>query len=306
MKIKQITSAQDIEINPDSVLVLGYFDGLHRGHMALINQALALAEQEGLEVVLLTFPESPRLMFEKYQEGMLLHLLSHSEMTKRLDELGVATLYLKPFTTEFAQLSAEEFVASYIKALSPRYVVAGFDYRMGKDKCYLSEVTNLSPAKPVIVDKISDAFDKISSTRIRKALKEGDVALANRLLGYDFPTTGIVVHGDARGRTIGYPTANIALTERTHLPADGVYVTDVLIAGKRYRAMTSLGKNTTFGGTQLRLEANIFDFDGDLYGEELTIFWLDKIRDMVTFDGVDALISQLKKDKEVAVAYEKE
>ncbi|KXT76818.1 bifunctional riboflavin kinase/FAD synthetase [Streptococcus sp. DD12] len=306
MKIKQISSAQDMSKSPDSVLVLGYFDGLHRGHQALIDQARRLAEKEALEVVLLTFPESPRLMFEKYQEDMLLHLLSFSEMAKRLDEMGVTKLYLKPFTASFSQLTAQEFVASYIQALSPKYVLAGFDYRMGRDKQLLSEVTNLSPAKPIIVEKISDEVGKISSTRIRQALKDGDVTLANHLLGYEFPTTGLVVHGDARGRTIGYPTANIALTERTHLPADGVYVTDVLIAGKRYRAMTSLGKNTTFGGTQLRLEANIFDFDGDLYGEELTILWLDKIRDMVTFDGVDALIAQLENDKAIALAYEKE
>ena len=111
---------------------------------------------------------------------------------------------------------------------------------------------------------------------------------------------GIVVHGDARGRTIGFPTANLAPIDRTFLPADGVYVADVVIDGKRYRSMTSLGKNVTFGGTELRLEANIFDFEGDIYGKTIEVFWLDYIRDMIKFNNIDELCAQLEADKKIA------
>ena len=110
----------------------------------------------------------------------------------------------------------------------------------------------------------------------------------------------LVVHGDARGRTIGFPTANLAPIDRTFLPADGVYVADVVIDGKRYRSMTSLGKNVTFGGTELRLEANIFDFEGDIYGKTIEVFWLDYIRDMIKFNNIDELCAQLEADKKIA------
>ncbi|AEF25252.1 riboflavin biosynthesis protein [Streptococcus parauberis KCTC 11537] len=129
---------------------------------------------------------------------------------------------------------------------------------------------------------------------------------ANQLLGYDFTTRGMVVHGDARGRTLGFPTANLAPIDRTYLPADGVYVTDVLVNGRIYRSMTSIGKNITFGGDELRLEVNIFDFDGDIYGESLEIIWLDKIRDMAKFEGIEDLIDQLNNDKEIALNWKKD
>lgn len=134
---------------------------------------------------------------------------------------------------------------------------------------------------------------------------DGNIKEVNRLLGYNFSTRGIVVHGDARGRTIGFPTANLAPIDNVFLPGDGVYVSDVIVNGKSYRAMTSVGKNITFGGTELRLEANIFDFKDEIYGETVEIIWLDKIRDMVKFAGADELIEQLKSDKEVAANWKK-
>ena len=120
------------------------------------------------------------------------------------------------------------------------------------------------------------------------------------LLGYPLSTRGIVVHGNARGRTIGYPTANLAPLDRVHLPGDGVYVADVEHNGQRYRGMASVGKNVTFDGDELRFEVNIFDFSQDIYGDTIRIFWLDKIRDMVKFDGIDSLIAQLQSDERIA------
>ena len=142
--------------------------------------------------------------------------------------------------------------------------------------------------------------EKVSSTRIRETVLAGNVAESNQLLGYSLSTRGIVVHGNARGRTIGYPTANLAPLDRVILPADGVYVVDVEHEGKVYRGMASVGKNVTFEGDELRFEANIFEFSQDIYGDTIRIFWLDKIRDMVKFDNVDRLVKQLQADEEIA------
>ncbi|MFZ2669186.1 MAG: riboflavin kinase, partial [Streptococcus suis] len=152
-----------------------------------------------------------------------------------------------------------------------------------------------------IVSEVSLGGEKVSSTRIRQAIQSGDVTLANQLLGYPFMTEGIVVHGDARGRTIGYPTANLAPFDRVYLPSEGVYVAEVEVDGKRYRAMTSVGKNVTFDGTEMRIEAHIFGFDRFIYGEKITIFWLEKIRDMVKFDGIESLMEQMKSDENYAL-----
>lgn len=152
----------------------------------------------------------------------------------------------------------------------------------------------------IVVPEVQDNGEKISSSRIRQEILSGNVSEVNRLLGYEFSTQGIVVHGDARGRTIGFPTANLAVLDRVYLPGEGVYVTDIIVSEKRYRSMTSIGKNVTFGGQDLRLEANIFDFENDIYGETVEIIWLDKIRGMIKFAGADELVEQLKSDKKIA------
>ena len=141
--------------------------------------------------------------------------------------------------------------------------------------------------------------------RIRETIQNGDVAKTHQLLGYPLSTRGIVVHGNARGRTIGYPTANLAPLDRVILPADGVYVVDVEHNGKIFRGMASVGKNVTFEGDELRFEANLFDFAEEIYGDTIRIIWLDKIRDMVKFDGIEELVAQLKSDEEVARNWER-
>ena len=176
----------------------------------------------------------------------------------------------------------------------------GFDYKFGHhrtDVDYLAR--NFSGNVHVIEEQQSDG-EKISSTRVRQLIREGNVKEANKLLGHEFSTRGIVVHGDARGRTIGFPTANLAPIDRTFLPADGVYVVEVEVMGKRYRGMASVGKNSTFDGTELRFEANIFDFEGDIYGKTIEVFWLDYIRDMIKFNNIEELCAQLEADKKIA------
>ncbi len=305
MDIQHIKHYSDIETSQDSVLVLGYFDGLHRGHKALFDQAKKIAERDNLQVVVLTFNESPRLTFARFTPDLLLHLTYPKKRYSKFAEYGVDHLYLMDFTSSFSKVSSDDFIKRYIKRLRAKAVVVGFDYKFGNNRTDADYLARNFQGEVIKVPEVTDKGGKISSTRIRQLIFEGDVEKVNNLLGYEFSTRGMVVHGDARGRTIGFPTANLALIDRTYIPGDGVYISDVIIDKKRYRAMTSVGKNITFGGTELRLEANIFDFEGDIYGESIEVIWLDKIRDMVKFNSIDHLVSQLESDKEIATNWKK-
>ncbi|MGT2833590.1 bifunctional riboflavin kinase/FAD synthetase [Streptococcus halotolerans] len=305
MKIKTIHSYQEINEAEKTVLVLGYFDGLHQGHKALFEQAKKIANQKDLKVIVLTFVESPKLAFSRYTPDLLLHITSPQKRYEKFEEYGVDTLYLTDFTSDFAKVTSDQFIDTYIRQLNPDSIVVGFDYHFGHNRTNADYLSRNFEGNVVTVAEVTDGKQKISSTLIRELIQEGNVREANKLLGYEFSTRGIVVHGDARGRTIGFPTANLAPIDRTHIPSDGVYVTDVLVKGKRYRSMTSIGKNVTFGGTEMRLEVNIFDFSGDIYGEEIEIFWLEKIREMEKFNGIDDLVDQLKSDQEIAINWQK-
>lgn len=306
MEIQRIKDYKDITNAKDSVLVLGYFDGLHRGHKALFDKAKEIAKRDNLALTVLTFNESPRLALSRFTSDLLLSLTSPEKRYEKFAEYGVDYLYLIDFTSTFSKLSAKNFLENYIKQLRAKTIVVGFDYKFGHDRKDAIDLAQQFNGDVVVVPEVQDNGEKISSTRIRKLIFEGNIKEVNRLLGYNFSTRGIVVHGDARGRTIGFPTANLAPIDNVFLPGDGVYVSDVIVNGKSYRAMTSVGKNVTFGGTELRLEANIFDFKDEIYGETVEIIWLDKIRDMVKFAGADELIEQLKSDKEVAANWKKD
>ncbi|HFI0754428.1 TPA: bifunctional riboflavin kinase/FAD synthetase [Streptococcus suis] len=301
MNIRTIKDFNELQKEEPTVLVLGYFDGIHLGHKALFERARKVADERGLTVTVLTYPESPRLAFSRFTPELLLHLTSQEQRYLLLEKNGVDQLVMTPFTSEFASNTPAEFIERYVKGLNAQALVAGFDYHFGNCRADVQDLMELFDGQVEIVSEVSLRGEKVSSTRIRQAIQSGDVSLANQLLGYPFMTEGIVVHGDARGRTIGYPTANLAPFDRVHLPSEGVYVAEVEVDGKRYRAMTSVGKNVTFDGTELRIEAHIFGFDRFIYGEKMTIFWLEKIRDMVKFDGIEGLMEQMKSDESYAL-----
>ena len=301
MNIRTIKDFNELQKEEPTVLVLGYFDGIHLGHKALFERARKVADERGLTVTVLTYPESPRLAFSRFTPELLLHLTSQEQRYLLLEKNSVDQLVMTPFTSEFASNTPEEFIERYVKGLNAQALVAGFDYHFGNCRADVQDLMELFDGQVEIVSEVSLSGEKVSSTRIRQAIQSGDVSLANQLLGYPFMTEGIVVHGDARGRTIGYPTANLAPLDRVYLPSEGVYVAEVEVDGKRYRAMTSVGKNVTFDGTELRIEAHIFGFDRFIYGEKMTIFWLEKIRDMVKFDGIEGLMEQMKSDESYAL-----
>ena len=297
MKTIKIKNEKDIIQKEDTVLVLGYFDGLHKG------QAQRIAAEQGLKIAVLTFPESPKLAFVRYQPELMLHLNHPEERAAHLENLGVDYLYLIDFTSHFSKNTAQEFFDKYVSALKAKAVVAGFDYHFGSDKRKADELADYFDGQVLIISSVNQDDEKISSTRIRQAVQSGDVSKAHQLLGYPLSTRGIVVHGNARGRTIGYPTANLAPLDRVILPADGVYIVEVEHNGKLYRGMASVGKNVTFEGDELRFEVNIFGFSEEIYGDTIRIIWLDKIREMVKFDGIDTLVAQLQSDEQVAKSW---
>lgn len=300
MKIINIRDYKDIQTTEPTVLVLGYFDGLHLGHKALFDKAREIADQKKLTVTVITFPESPRLTFAKFTPDLLCHITYPEKRYEKFQEYGVDTLYLTNFTSDFAKTKSDDFIKNYIERVQAVDIVVGFDYQFGYNKTNSDYLARNVSVTVHTIEEVQQDGEKISSTRIRDLIAKGDIETVNCLLGYELSTRGIVVHGDARGRTIGFPTANLCPINRTHLPSDGVYVSDVEIKGKRYRSMTSIGKNITFGGLDLRIETHVFDFQGDIYGEEIEIFWLSKIREMEKFASVDDLISQLELDATIS------
>jgi riboflavin kinase/FMN adenylyltransferase len=286
----------------DVVLALGFFDGVHRGHREVINQAKKIALKEKYQLAVMTFNQHPSIVFKKIAAEDMLYLSTIEKKEAIMDQLGVDILYEVEFTSSFASLDPQSFVDSYIVDLNAKVAVAGFDYTYGKKEVASMEHLPQYAKKRfeiIVIEEQTTNDTKISSTRIRKALDSGDVKEANRLLGYTYEATGRVIHGDARGRLLGFPTANIDVSKDIRLPAVGVYVVEILIGTKRYQGMASIGHNITFETKRpLTVEVYILDFNQDIYGEKVTVFWLDYLRNEWKFNSVEALITQLKKDEQ--------
>lgn len=290
------------EIPEDEVvLALGFFDGVHRGHQEVIGRAKKIADKNNLKLAVMTFNQHPSIVFKKLDPDQHKYLSTVSRKEELMDKIGVDYLYEVDFTSAFASLSPQEFVEQYIVDLHAKTVVAGFDYTFGKKEVasmvHLPMYAN-HRFEIVVVEKQTLKEEKISSTRIRLALEIGDMAVANKLLGYTYATPGRVVHGDARGRLLGFPTANIEVENFVKLPRTGVYAVEILVGGKTYKGMASIGYNVTFEPNRpLTVEVYILDFSNDIYGEEVTVFWHDYLRDEEKFDSIDTLIAQLKQDE---------
>ncbi|SEK80247.1 riboflavin kinase / FMN adenylyltransferase [Carnobacterium iners] len=284
------------------VLALGFFDGVHRGHQEVINQAKQLAVKNNHALAVMTFNQHPSIVFKKVAAEDMLYLSTVEKKEAIMADLGVDTLYEVEFTSSFASLDPQTFVDLYIVGLNAKVVVAGFDYTYGKKE--IASMKHLPQYAEnrfdiVVIEKQTTNDAKISSTRIRKAIDSGNVEEANDLLGYTYEATGRVIHGDARGRLLGFPTANIDVTKDIRLPTVGVYVVEILVGNERYQGMASIGHNITFEKSRpLTVEVYILDFNQNIYGEKVTVFWLHYLRSEWKFDSVEALITQLKKDEE--------
>ncbi|WP_088187456.1 bifunctional riboflavin kinase/FAD synthetase [Desulfosporosinus sp. FKA] len=282
------------------VLALGNFDGVHLGHRRLLEHGLRQAERLGVGLSVLLFEPHPLKVLQP-ERGIQL-LTTNQERLKYFEEIGVNTVFLIPFTREMANTSPEDFVVRILMPLGVVRVVVGFNYSFGahgKGSPELIQLLGKQYGFGVSVLQAQMLEGRvISSSSIRKALLQGDIALASALLGRSPSLSGTVIHGEERGRLLGYPTANLRSNEDILIPKRGVYAVWANINGAFAAGMMNIGMKPTFHdmyGTSV--EVNFFDFNGDLYGQELTIHIEERLRDEKKFDGINELLLQLKTDK---------
>ncbi|MFP4155057.1 MAG: bifunctional riboflavin kinase/FAD synthetase [Halothiobacillaceae bacterium] len=289
------------------VVTLGNFDGVHLGHQAVMAQAAEAGRAQGLPLVAMTFEPLPREFFDPDQP--LARLTRLRERYRAMAGLGIIDeLVVLHFDSRLAALPAEGFVqAILVGGLSARHVVVGDDFRFGAgrqgDHALLARLGQIhgftvEKARTFLLDG-----ERVSSTRVRAALAEGDLALATHLLGRPYAFCGRVAHGDKRGRTLGYPTANLAL-HRRHSPLSGVYVVETALPdGRLVAGVANVGRRPTVGGLRARLEVHLFDFDESLYGQVIEVRFLHRLRPERQFDSVDMLVRQIGEDARMARAW---
>ncbi len=288
------------------VLTTGTFDGVHTGHQMILRRLKELAAKEEGQSVLFTFFPHPRMVLYPNDNDLQL-LNTQREKVELLEAAGLDHLLIIPFSRTFSRLHALDFVRDVlVDSLRIHAMVIGYDHRFGRNReGDMNLLRQLGEAYDFFVEEIpAQEIDhvKVSSTKVREALLKGDVHLANDLLGYAYSITGVVVKGDQRGRTIGFPTANIATIDPFKLiPANGVYAVHVTLKDGIHTGMMNIGVRPTIEGAGERtIEVHLFDFQRDIYGEPITVRVRHRLRDEIRFDGLDALKAQLLKDREEA------
>ncbi len=300
--MKVYRSLEAYEPGAHTVATIGTFDGLHLGHRTILSRLKAAAAADGGESVLISFHPHPRLvLFPEKNPLRLLHTLD--EKISMLEALGIDKLLLIPFTRDFSRIPSRRFIQDILaRQVGIGRIVIGYDHHFGKNRTGgIDELRAHSAAYGYEVEEIpAQTIDdaNISSTKIRHALLEGDIATARRYLGYDYGFSGTVVHGEKQGRLLGYPTANIDPADPLKLiPADGVYFVRVNTADGTHHGMMSIGVKPTMGEFARSHEVYIFDFEGDLYGQAIRVEMLAYIRGEKKFDSLDALIAAMQEDE---------
>jgi len=313
----------------NAVVTIGTFDGVHYGHQKIIKRLCELAKASGGESVILTFFPHPRMIIDPENQDLKL-INTIREKAEILAALGVDHLIITPFTRDFSNLSPEDYIEKIlIDTIGTKKLIIGYDHRFGKDrKGGLKELEACAEKYNYTVEEIpeQDVNDvAVSSTKIRKALLDGDVSLAETYLGYHFSINGPVIKGDKIGRTIGFPTANIFVEETYKLiPGDGIYAVTVEMSAEdedktetteltanssklqAYQGMAYIGQRPTINGMTRNIEVNIFDFNREIYGQTIKMNFLKFLRHDVKFTGLEALTAQLHQDKKDTLAFFKQ
>jgi riboflavin kinase/FMN adenylyltransferase len=302
-KLKVYTDIGQFRAVNNPILTIGTFDGVHLGHKKIIERLKELKALHGGETVVFTFDPHPRTVLFPEQKDLKL-ITTTAEKTELIREMGIDHLIIFPFSREFARLSSEEYIREFlIKKLHTKILVIGYDHRFGHNregnidtlKRYSTELNYSVEEIPAQdIDQIN-----VSSTRIRRALEEGNIQTVNSYLGYPYFFTGNIVAGKKLGRTIGYPTANIAVENHMKLlPAIGIYAVTVEIENNYLKGMMSIGINpTTDNDHTIKIEVNIFDLDRDLYNKQIKVNVIERLRNEEKFANLDELKVQLAKDK---------
>jgi riboflavin kinase/FMN adenylyltransferase len=298
---KGIENIQRSLRNP--VLTIGNFDGVHRGHQALFRKATEWAEKLGGESVVLTFHPHPLQVLAPGQGPVF--ITPHERKLELIALCGVDVAIVVPFSKQFAQISARDFVKTLlVDRIGPKAIIVGQDYRFGYrregDTEFLQRMGNQYGFRVETVSGVQMDGTVVSSTLIRQLIHEGDLREANRLLGRPYEIAGVVVPGHQRGgRLLGFPTANIGLAAQAP-PKPGVYAVEVEVGERTYGGAANVGYNPTFGGTELSVEVFLFDFDQNIYEESIRVHFVERLRDEKRFSGADELAVQIRKDVEKA------
>lgn len=287
---------------PNAVVTTGTFDGVHPGHRVILDRLKKTAAEIGGESVLITFYPHPRTVINPDFTDLKL-LNTQAEKEALLSQTGLDHLVVIHFTREFSQITAEDYIKKIlVDKIGVKKLVIGHDHRFGKGRGgSFRELQEMAPSFGFDVEEIPAVeIDgvAVSSTKIRQSLLSGDVHDAAEKLGYPYPLTGKVIQGDQLGRTLGFPTANLSLTDPLKLiPADGIYAVYVLHAGTRHRGMLHIGPRRTLNDPGHRIEVNILNFSGNLYGQQISLLFAEKLRDEMKFESLDDLTNQMKSDK---------
>lgn len=289
--------------NKNTVLTLGTFDGLHPGHLKIIDKLISCSRENGWRNLVITFHPHPRTVVSNNFNIKL--LTTPEEKTEILEKLGVENLLTINFTKEFASLTPEEFINQYlVDSIGVSGVVLGYDHHFGKgrggDVDLLKKIGKEKDFSVTVVDAFYVNDEVVNSTKIRNALIEGNIVKANALLGRKYSFSGTVISGDKRGRVLGYPTANIKLSSQQKLlPAIGVYAVNVLLQDNKYNGLLSIGNRPTFYDEgDLVTEVYLYDFNNEIYGEKVTVELVERLRGEEKFNSAEELINQMNKDKE--------
>ncbi|MCQ2175785.1 MAG: riboflavin biosynthesis protein RibF [Bacteroidales bacterium] len=287
------------------VVATGFFDGVHTGHRELINELVSMASERHTDSLVITFWPHPRIVLhpDEHFPGLLTSL---EERRAKLLEYGVDRVEVIEFTKEFSSLTASGFIDEYVRRkFGADALVMGYDNRLGCDLKGSEEIRSAfagcSPEILIAGRKDSDGM-AISSTRIRRALSEGNIEQASAMLGYDYTIGGVVVHGQKLGRKLGFPTANLEMDEPLKvIPAHGAYYVKVRVCGEEYGGMCNVGVRPTVGGSCPVIEAHLFGFDREIYGEKIEISFVRRIRGEKKFSGLEELKRQLEMDKKLCI-----
>ncbi|MFD2941154.1 bifunctional riboflavin kinase/FAD synthetase [Flavobacterium notoginsengisoli] len=305
--MKLFHSINDFQSTKKTILTLGTFDGVHIGHKKILERITQNTENGKYESLVLTFFPHPRMVLQEKSEIKLLNTIT--EKTELLEATGIQNLIVHPFNESFSRLTAEEFVHTIlVDKFQIHKIIIGHDHRFGRNRtANIDDLIAFGAAYGFEVEQISaeEIQDvSVSSTKIRKALNEGNMALANEYLGYDYFLNGTVVKGKQLGRTIGFPTANIHIEEDYKLiPKIGVYVVKAVVNNEVVYGMMNIGFNPTVNGERQTIEVHLFDFDKDIYDQNIKVSLLRYIREEQKFGSVDALKAQLNQDQNEALAF---
>ena len=305
--MKVFSSINEFNSTKKTIVTIGTFDGVHIGHQKIIEKLIQGSKNSDCESLILTFFPHPRMVLYGTSSIKLLNTID--EKSSLLERMELDNLIIHPFNKEFSNLSAEEFVKKIlVDALNIQKIIIGYDHRFGKNRAaniddligfgekYGFEVEQISAQE---IDSVS-----VSSTKIRDAIANGTMAVANEYLGYNYLLSGEIIEGKQLGRTIGFPTANIKIEENYKLiPKNGVYIVKSIIQEKTVFGIMNIGLNPTVNGEDLSIEVHFLDFDMAIYNTEITVSVINRIRDEQKFTSIDLLKAQIQKDKNYAISY---